>query len=255
MIATRGTVYLVGAGPGDPGLITVHGYSLLTQADVVIHDRLIPHELLAAVRPDAEIIDVGKAPGKHPHAQTWINAMLVARALDAKSVVRLKGGDPFVFGRGYEELHACRVAGVPCMVVPGVSSAIAGPGAAGIPVTHRGLVRSVAIITATVAEDDSPEPLDYRALANMDTVVILMGRTRLEEVATGLLLAGKSPECPAACIQNATTPEQRVVWGSLNTIAARADLAGLESPVVTVIGPVASLGRAEITGFVRSAVG
>lgn len=255
MNASPGFVYLVGAGPGDPGLITMHGFRLITQADVIVHDRLIPHELLDDARTDAEIIDVGKAAGRHRHAQLWINAILVARARDGKSVVRLKGGDPFVFGRGYEEWQSCRQAGIPCVAVPGVTSAIAGPAAAGIPVTHRGLVRSLTIVTASVAEADAPPPLDFRALSAMDTIVILMGRSRLADCSRGLIAAGKHPDTPAACIADATTADQRVVCGTLATIAARVDLAGLEAPVVTVIGPVAAFADVDLVELARSAVG
>lgn len=240
MSTAPGTVFLVGAGPGDPGLITVRGLRLLQQADVVLYDRLIPKELLAETKPGAELVDVGKAPGQHRFAQPWINALLVSGAREGQSVVRLKGGDPFVFGRGYEELLACRDAGVNCLVIPGVSSAIAGPAAAGIPITQRGVVQTVAIVTAQVAKDGSHPPLDYAALAAMDTVVVLMGRAKLSELTRGLMAAGKSPACPAACVQNATTDEQRVVRSTLGQLAEAVDRAGLKSPVVTVVGEVAA---------------
>ncbi len=239
MSIDRGVVYLVGAGPGDPDLITVRGLSLLRQADVVVHDRLVARSLLDEVRPDAEVIDAGKAPGQHRYAQQWINALLVGRAKKGRSVVRLKGGDPFVFGRGFEELTACREAGVPCGVVPGVSSAIAAPASVGIPVTTRGAVRSVAIVTGQVAGDGSAPKLNYTALAAMDTIVILMGRANLPELIRGLIDAGRDSATPAACVERATTPDQRVTVATLGTLVDAVDRAALRAPVVTVIGRVA----------------
>lgn len=238
--ATTGTVYLVGAGPGDPELITVRGLRLLQEADVVVYDRLVAVQLLDEVAPHAEVIDAGKAPGQHRFSQEWINALLVDRAKRGRSVVRLKGGDPFVFGRGFEELTACRDAGVPCFVIPGVSSAIAGPAAVGIPVTTRGSVRSLAIVTAEVARDGSAPPLDYAALVAMDTIVILMGRAKLDETCALLIRAGRSPQTPAACIERATTTEQRAIRATLGTLAEAVAQADLKAPVVTVIGRVAA---------------
>jgi uroporphyrin-III C-methyltransferase len=240
-----GTVHLVGGGPGDPGLITSRGLDLLRSADVVVHDRLIGPELLREARPDAELIDAGKGPGLAPLSQAELNALLVAQARLGRTVVRLKGGDPFVFGRGSEEAAACREAGVPVYVVPGVSSAIAGPAAAGIPVTARGLARSFAVVTAhTVGPDD--EVPDLRGLAGVDTLVVLMGRAGLAAVAAQLIAAGRDPDTPAACIQSATMPQQRVTRATLATIAEAADREGLENPVVTVIGAVAALADAEL---------
>ena len=238
-----GTVHLVGGGPGDPGLITSRGLELLRTADVVVHDRLIGPELLREARAGAELIDVGKGPGHAPYSQGEIDALLVSRAERGLSVVRLKGGDPFVFGRGSEEAAACREAGVPVSVVPGVSSAIAGPAAAGIPVTARGLARSFAVITAHTAGGEVP---DVRGLAAADTLVILMGRGGLRAVAEQLVAAGRDPATPAACIQSATTPAQRVTRATLGTIADAADRDGLENPMVTVVGAVAALADAEI---------
>ncbi|MDQ3136074.1 MAG: uroporphyrinogen-III C-methyltransferase [Gemmatimonadota bacterium] len=240
-----GTVHLVGGGPGDPGLITSRGLELLRAADIVVHDRLIGAELLAEARAGAELIDVGKGPGHAPYTQTAINALLVAHATLGRTVVRLKGGDPFVFGRGSEEAAACRAAGVAVYVVPGVSSAIAAPAAAGIPVTARGLARSFAVVTAHNAGPDG-ETVDLRGLAAVDTLVILMGRASLGMIAEQLVAAGRDPDTPAACIQSATTPEQRVTRATLAGIADAADRDGLENPVVTVIGAVAALGDVEI---------
>jgi uroporphyrin-III C-methyltransferase len=240
-----GPVHLVGGGPGDPGLITSRGLELLRSADVVVHDRLIGPELLREARADAELIDVGKGPGLAPYAQAEIDALLVERARRGRTVVRLKGGDPFVFGRGSEEAAACRAAGVPVYVVPGVSSAIAGPAAAGIPVTARGLARSFAVVTAHTAGPDGGLP-DLRGLAAVDTLVVLMGRASLPALAVQLIAAGRDPATPAACIQSATTPEQRVTRATLGTIADAADRDGLENPLVTVIGAVAALGDAAL---------
>ena len=240
-----GVVHLVGGGPGDPGLITSRGLELLRSADVVVHDRLIGPELLREARTEAELIDVGKAPGHAAYRQDEINALLVSRARQGRTVVRLKGGDPFVFGRGSEEAAACRAAGVPVYVVPGVSSAIAGPAAAGIPVTARGLARSFAVVTAHGAGPDGPE-VDVAGLAGVDTLVVLMGRAGLDTLTARLVAAGRDAATPAACIQRATTPDQRVTRATLGTIAAAADRDGLENPIVTVIGAVAALGDAEI---------
>ena len=235
-----GPVHLVGGGPGDPGLITSRGLELLRIADVVIHDRLIGPELLREARADAELIDVGKGPGHAPYAQAEIDALLVSRARLGRTVVRLKGGDPFVFGRGSEEAAACREAGIPVYVVPGVSSALAGPAAAGIPVTARGLARSFAVVTGHTAEPDGV-PADLGGLAGVDTLVVLMGLANLAALASRLVAAGRDPATPAACIQSATTPEQRVTRATLGTIAEAADRDGLRSPVVIVVGAVAAL--------------
>jgi uroporphyrin-III C-methyltransferase len=239
---TRGTVHLVGGGPGDPGLITARGLDLLRRAEVVVHDRLVGPALLDEARPGAELVDVGKGRGHAALSQEEISRLLVARAHAGRTVVRLKGGDPFVFGRGSEELEACRAAGVPCEVVPGVSSAIAGPAAAGIPVTARGVARSFAVVTAHQAGDSSET--DLRPLVGVDTIVVLMGRSGLPTFTADLIAAGRDPQTPAACIQSATTPDQRVTIATLSTIAAAAERDGLEAPVVTVVGEVARMGAA-----------
>jgi uroporphyrin-III C-methyltransferase len=238
-----GRVELVGAGPGDPGLITVRGLEALRQADVIVHDRLVAPELLNGARADAEIIDAGKAPGCAPHSQADINALIVQRARLGRHVVRLKGGDPFVFGRGAEEVAACEAAGVPVSVVPGISSALAGPAAAGIPVTARGLASSFAVVTAHRAGDAALSPGSLAVLACLDTVVVLMGRASLRTFARGLIAAGRHPATPAACIQDATTPRQRTAVATLGTIADVADREGIESPVVIVVGDVAAFGQ------------
>jgi uroporphyrin-III C-methyltransferase len=214
----------------------VRGLDLLRAADVVVHDRLVPQELLLEAKAAAEIIDAGKRPGGPRIPQAEIHEILVARAHAGLRVVRLKGGDPFVFGRGWEELEACRRAGVPCEVVPGVSSATAVPAAAGIPVTLRGAARSFAVVTARGEDGEDP---DFEGLDGADTVVILMGRSNLDAVAGRLVRSGRSPDTPAACIESGTTPGQRLAVGTLGTIAGIAREAGLEAPLTTVVGEVA----------------
>lgn len=246
---TPGTVYLVGAGPGDPELVTVRGLRLLRSADVVVHDRLVHPDLVAEARPGAERIDVGKAPGRPSPSQEAIQALLVARARAGLSVVRLKGGDPCVFGRGGEELLACAAAGVPCEVVPGVTSAVGVPGSAGIPVTHRGLAATFAVVTAHRAAD--LDDVDWAALARMDTVVVLMGVARMRYVTANLVRAGRSRDTPAAILERGTWAEERTVTGTLGSLAERAGEAGIEAPAVIVIGEVAALpvrGAASLAG-------
>jgi uroporphyrin-III C-methyltransferase len=237
-----GTVHLVGAGPGDPELITVRGLRLLRAADVVVHDRLVHPDLVAEARPDAEIVDVGKAPGKPSPSQEAIGRLLVDRAFAVGvggSVVRLKGGDPFVFGRGGEEREACARAGVPCRVVPGITSAVGVPTAAGIPVTHRGLAASFAVVTAHRAAD--LDDVDWAALARLDTLVVLMGVARLRYVAANLVRAGRSRHTPAAIVERGTWEEERVVEATLADLAEAADAAGVRAPAIVVVGEVAAL--------------
>lgn len=236
-----GTVFFVGAGPGDPGLITVKGLALMRQAQVILHDRLVSRELLDYAHPRAEVIDVGKTPGSGKNPQASINRLLVEKARAGKSVVRLKGGDPFLFGRGWEECQACQDAGISYAVIPGVSSALAVPATAGIPVTHRDISRSLAVVTASFMAGTTESPLDYQALARIDTVVILMGRAALREVCQRLMAAGRSKDTPVAAIQQGTTPHQRTVTATLETIAEAA--ADLQSPMLTVVGDVAGFAR------------
>jgi len=238
----RGTVYLVGAGPGDPELITVRGLKLLRRCDVVIHDRLVSAELLTEIRSGAEIIDAGKRPGQESAVQQKINRWMVDRARLGLLVVRLKGGDPFVFGRGSEEINACQRAGIRCVVVPGVTSAVAGPAAAGIPVTQRDVGRSFAVVTAHTTDSANGRSIDFKALAAMDTVVVMMGRANLRQIAAGLVEAGRSATTPAACIERATTPGQRVAIGTLATIADDADRQKLRPPAITIIGDTVRCG-------------
>lgn len=234
-----GIVHLVGAGPGDSGLITVRGLSLLREADVVVFDRLVDRALLAEAPASAERIDVGKRPGDAPVTQSEINRILLDRAKRGQRVIRLKGGDPFVFGRGFEELSACREAGIPCVVIPGVSSAIAAPELAGIPLTLRGISRSFAVLTAETAPD-THNAIDFSQIGGIDTLVILMGRARLAEISRTLIEHGWDASTPVACVQQAGTPHQREVRGTLESIAALADQSELAAPMVTIVGRVAS---------------
>ena len=235
----RGRVSLVGAGPGGVDLITVRGLDLLQRADVIVHDRLVDPELLREARPWALLVNVGKAPGDHALPQAAINDLLVRHAREGRLVVRLKGGDPFVFGRGWEELEHCRKAGIRCEVVPGVSSALAVPALAGIPVTLRGVSRTVAIVTGHTSDEKDAPRLNYPALAAIDTLVLLMARASLGEICRGLMEAGLSPQTPATCIASGATDRQREAVGDVGTIARIADDCGLAAPVVTVIGEVA----------------
>jgi len=233
--AANGHVALVGGGPGDPGLITTRGRQLLAEADVVIVDRLAPHALLEHLDPDVEVIDAGKAPHAHTLTQDQINALLVEHATAGRRVVRLKGGDPFVLARGSEEVAACRAAGVPVEVVPGVTSALAVPAAAGIPVTARGVTSRFTVVSGHEG------PLDFASLAALDgTLLFLMGVGRLPEIAAELVANGRPADEPVAVIERGTTPEQRVTVGSLNTIADAAAARGVQSPAVVVVGDVAS---------------
>lgn len=249
MIRKQGVVYLVGAGPGDPELMTLKGIRLLSEADIVIHDRLIPHEVLDWCRDDCQKIDVGKYPDHHRVSQQQINELLVKHASRGNMVVRLKGGDPFVFGRGYEELGVCRENRISCFVVPGVSSAIAAPSAAGIPVTSRGVARSVAFVTGQTDPKLGNYCFDFEALSRMDTIVMLMARKNLAEITSGLIAAGLNPQTPAASIENATSDQQRVAAGTLDSIAGIVKDAGITSPVVTVIGAVAGFVDSDILEY------
>lgn len=236
----NGKVFLVGAGPGDPDLITRKGLRLLQTADVIIYDRLIPHELLGEVRVGAELINAGKAPTKHRLSQDEINETIVRKALQGKIVLRLKGGDPLVFGRGSEEALVCHEYGIPFEIVPGISSSYAVPAYAGIPLTHREISRSFTVISGHEADD-----INYQALAHLGgTIVILMGVNSLPIVIEQLLAAGLDADTPAASIEWGTTDYQRVIEGSIGELPNLAQVADLQSPAITVIGEVVRL-RAE----------
>lgn len=238
----RGSVALVGGGPGDPELITVRGRRLLAEADVVVSDRLGPRALLAELGPDVEVVDVGKAPHGRGTTQEEINTLLVQRARAGKRVVRLKGGDPFVLGRGGEEVLACVAAGVPIEVVPGISSAVAGPAAAGIPVTHRGIAADLAIVSGHLDPSRPGSTVDWQALADGPaTLVLLMALDRLATVAAELVKRGRPAATPVAVIRNATLPDQQVVVATLGTVAREVTRAALRPPAVVVVGDVVAL--------------
>ena len=236
-----GSVALVGAGPGDPELVTVRGRRLLTEADVVVVDRLVPGLLLDELRTDAELVDVSKIPYGPGAAQEEINRILVDRARAGHRVVRLKGGDPFVFGRGGEEMAACVAAGVPVTVVPGVTSAVAAPAAAGIPVTHRGVAHELVVVSGHLPPGDPESLVDWAALARLrGSVCVLMGLRNLPAITAALLGGGRSPHTPAAVVQDATTPAQQVLRAPLAELAERAAAEGIRPPAVVVIGAVVS---------------
>jgi uroporphyrin-III C-methyltransferase len=237
-VTSRGAVYLVGAGPGDPELITVKGLKRLQQADVVVYDRLANPELLAEAPPHARRVYAGKRPGRPALRQEEINALLIRHARAGRAVVRLKGGDPFVFGRGGEEALACAAAGVPCEVIPGISSPVAVPGRAGIPLTHREIAGCFAVVTGHCVAEDR---VDWQALSRIDTLVVLMGMERLAEIAALLQRHGRAPQTPAAVIERGTLPEERILVGTLGNIAARADESNFTSPATVVIGEVVRL--------------
>ena len=231
------TVYLVGAGPGHPDLLTVKAARLLDTADVVVHDRLVDPRVLDLIAPWAEVIDVGKRPGGPADAQDRIHRVLVAAAGRADTVVRLKGGDPFVFGRGGEEAEALRRAGVDVEVVPGITSAIAGPAAAGIPVTMRGHASGFTVITGH-QDPTADRPIDWEAAARLGTtLVVLMGASRVAHIAEQLMAGGLAADTPVAAIESATTPHQRVKRTTLGELPGLPVLA----PAVLVIGTVAAL--------------
>ncbi len=238
-----GSVALVGGGPGDPELITVRGKRLVDEADVIVVDRLAPRALLAALADDVEVVDCGKSAHRHNLTQAEINDVLVSRAHAGRRVVRLKGGDPFVFGRGGEEWLACVAAGVPVSVVPGLSSALAGPTAAGIPLTHRGLAADFTVVSGHLDPGRSAEQgIDWPGLAASNgTLVLLMAMDRLELITSALIEHGRPATTPAAVIHRATTDEQRVVRAPLDSIAGAAAQEGVGAPAVVVIGEVVDI--------------
>ncbi len=241
-----GAVTLVGGGPGDPGLMTLAGLAALRQAEVVLYDHLAPVALLAEVDPGALVIDVGKLPRGQFTPQQEINRLLVEHASAGRRVVRLKGGDPFVFGRGGEEVLACRAAGVAVQVIPGVSSAIAAPGLAGVPLTHRGVSQGFTVVSAHVGPDDPRSTLDWDALARAGTtLVVLMGVATLPLVCEGLVRRGMAPDTPAVVVESAGLPGARVVRSTVADLPAAADRAGIGSPATAVIGAVAGLDLGE----------
>lgn len=241
-----GGVALVGGGPGDPELITVRGRRLLAKADVVVVDRLAPRELLDELPGHVEVVDAAKIPYGRAAAQETINRVLIERAREGRFVVRLKGGDPYVFGRGFEELRACVEAGVPVTVVPGVTSAFSVPAAADVPVTHRGVAHEVVVVSAHVPPGDDRSLVDWKAIGGMrGTVVLLMGVEHLGVVADTLIAAGRPADTPVAVVQEGTLRTQRAVRSTLAEVARAVADAGIRPPAVTVIGPVAGLSAGE----------
>jgi len=235
----HGTVALVGAGPGDPELITVRGRRLLAAADVVVVDRLAPGLLLDELRPDVEVVDASKIPYGPSSTQEEINRALVDRATAGAFVVRLKGGDPYLFGRGGEEVAACAAAGVPVIVVPGVTSAFAAPASAGIPVTHRGVAHEVVVVSGHLPPESPLSLVDWPAVARLrGTLCLLMGLKNLPAITAALVAHGKPADTPAAVVQEGTTTQQRVLRGRLDTIASEVAAAGIRPPAVVVFGNV-----------------
>ena len=240
----NGHVHLVGAGPGDPGLLTARALELIARADTILYDRLIPVEALEGARADAELLYVGKEGGGESVAQEQTQALMVEHALAGRTVVRLKGGDPFVFGRGGEEALALRAAGIPFEIVPGITAGVAAAAYAGIPVTHRGLSTAVALITGHTQGDgaDRETALDWPALAAFPgTLVFYMGVRQLPHIAASLIDAGRPAAEPTAVVERGTLPNQRTVTGTLATIVARARDEGVGAPAITVVGAVAGL--------------
>lgn len=234
------SVYIVGVGPGDQGLVSIRALEVIRGADVLVYDRLIPQDLLKLAKPGAELIFAGKELGHHVMEQEEINELLVSRAREGKTVARLHGGDPFLFGRGFEECLAVTRNGVKCIVVPGISSAIAAPERFLIPVVLRGVASSAAIVTGTEDPGKDRRFVDFRGLAGrVDTIVILMGRHRMREIAKELIEGGLDPSTPVAAISKAFMDGERIVFTTLGEVSGD----GLESPVVFVIGNVVSAAR------------
>ena len=247
--STNGIVYIVGGGPGDPGLITVKGLEYLRRADVVLYDRLIAQELLTEAPSHAELIDVGKEPKRHRRSQDEINSLLIEKAREGKIVVRLKGGDPFVFGRGGEECQALAEAGIHYEVVPGVSSAIAVPAYAGIPVTQRGVTTAFTVVAGHTGSSDSN--IDWGAIARIGTIIFLMGVEHLPEIVEELIAHGRATDTPAALIREGTTQNQLVVSGTLQDIVEKTR--GVQPPAVLIVGDVVRL-KEQLAWFVPQAL-
>ena len=245
-------IYLVGSGPGDPGLFTIKGVRCMEEADAVVYDRLAPEALLKHAKPEAESIYVGKRPGNPTMSQGEINDLLVELGRAGKTVVRLKGGDPYIFGRGGEEALALVEAGLPFEVVPGVTSGVAAPAYAGIPVTHRNVSTSVVFVTGHEDPTKGRSDVDWARIAKgADTLVLYMGVGRLKEISTELVAAGRSPETPVACVRWGTISEQRTVTGTLEDIAERVAEADLKPPAITVVGDVVALREAGLDWYER----
>ncbi len=237
-----GKVYLVGAGPGDPGLLTVKGKVLLENADVVIYDALVSPQILAMINPDAEKINAGKRRGRHSLVQEETTQLLIEKAQTNAVVVRLKGGDPFVFGRGGEEMEDLVNAGIPVEVVPGITSGIAAPAYIGIPLTHRDYSSSVTFVTGHEAAGKYRPEVNWKAIAHgSETIVIYMGVHNLPHIVEQLTTAGRSPETPVALVRWGTRPEQEQLIGTLESIVEQVEVSGFEAPAIAVIGNVVNL--------------
>jgi uroporphyrin-III C-methyltransferase len=251
-VADQGKVYIVGAGPGDPELLTLKAHNLLRSCDAVVYDYLVNPEILGLIQPFAEKIYVGKIGGGRQTPQTEINEILIEKALQGKSVVRLKGGDPFIFGRGGEEAAALRALNISFEIVPGISSAIAAPAYAGIPLTHRSLSASFAVLTGTRVKENSGFVPELAKFAAIDTLVILMGVQNLREISRQLIQAGREADTPAAVIRWGTYNGQEVVTGNLENIAEEAEKADFRAPAVIVVGEVVRL-REHLSWFETAA--
>ncbi|MBN8819638.1 MAG: uroporphyrinogen-III C-methyltransferase [Sphingomonas sp.] len=237
-----GTVYLVGAGPGDPELLTLRAARLIGSARLIVHDGLVDPAILAMARPEAELISVAKQRSRHSMKQEAINALLVSEALAGRDVVRLKGGDPFIFGRGGEEMEACREAGVPCQIVPGISAAIGGGASAGLPLTHRD---HASIVSFVAGQCKGLSDQNWAGLAGAGrTLVIYMGLATAQDIAEKLMADGLSPATPVAVIEKATRPDQRVLRSLLADLGQMVDRHRVKSPALIVVGDVASLAQA-----------
>ncbi|HZR48824.1 MAG TPA: uroporphyrinogen-III C-methyltransferase [Streptosporangiaceae bacterium] len=246
---SRGQVAIVGGGPGDPGLITVRGRELLARADVVVTDRLAPRSLLAELPGDVEIVDAAKIPYGRAMAQEHINQALIEHAKQGKFVVRLKGGDPFVFGRGAEEVIACVAAGIPVTVVPGVTSATGVPTAAGVPVTHRGVAQDFHVVSVHVPPGDERSTVDWKALAaSTGTLVLLMAVERIDSIADALIGHGRDPRTPVSVIADGTLPTQRTLASTLAQVAGLVRAEAIRPPAIVVVGDVVRV-AAEIAGL------
>lgn len=247
----KGKVLLVGAGPGDASLITVKGLIAIREAQVIVHDRLVNLDLIAQASPNCQIINVGKKPNNHPVPQENINQILIDHALMGKNVVRLKGGDPYVFGRGGEEAESLALCGIPFEIIPGISSAIGGLACAGIPVTHRDYASSFHVVTGHMCQGN--EPQNWQMLAQLEgTLIVLMGMTRQEEICQLLIEAGKSPDTPAAAVMYASQQKQQIAKGTLTTLKDEIQRKKLHAPALLVIGHVVNL--SEILSFASSQI-
>jgi uroporphyrinogen III methyltransferase/synthase len=240
-MAKKGKVYIIGAGPGDPGLITLRGAECIAEADVIVYDYLVAPEILSHAGKDARLIYAGKQGGNHTLSQWQINDLLVAEAQGGAIVARLKGGDPFIFGRGGEEAEALREKGIPFEIVPGISSAVAAPAYAGIPLTHRSHTVSVAFVTGHEDPTKGKSDLDWPTLAGIGTLVFLMGVKNLPSITENLIKAGKEPSTPAALIRWGTTSRQQTLTGKLHNIAQKAEESGFAPPSIFVVGTVVGL--------------